>query len=224
MSKKGRNPPDADERDPPPSYTESENISAYNPNFVSSSSYPQNTPSHPPSSPQQQYLPPPSAPLSPHAQPLLYPEIPQSPSPQPFQPQPYNTPSHQYQSSPNVRYSSVPPQPYPPQNYQTIPMPSTPYGRHEARPLLVRRPSENERRFPLAALFFLFGWFLPILWIFGACCCAGSRNRYEAWWGKLNFIMVMMLIVSTIVYSMIAVAVDDWSFGMQYWTSTFSVE
>ncbi|RUP02121.1 hypothetical protein BC936DRAFT_140642 [Jimgerdemannia flammicorona] len=60
------------------------------------------------------------------------------------------------------------------------------YYRQEREALLHSR---DERRFPLAALLFLLGWFIPILWFFGACCCIGSHNRYEVWWGKLNLLM-----------------------------------
>lgn len=62
------------------------------------------------------------------------------------------------------------------------------------------------------------GWknrFCPPLWVLGACCCSGSHNRYEAWWGKVNFIMAVMFIVSSIIYSMIAVTMGDWMVGLR---------
>ncbi|KAI7852515.1 hypothetical protein BDC45DRAFT_513556 [Circinella umbellata] len=80
----------------------------------------------------------------------------------------------------------------------------------------------SERGFPIAALFFLFGWFCPPFWVLGACCCSGSRNRYESWWGKANFIMAVMFIISSIVYSMIAITMGDWMVGMRL--LNFSVE
>ncbi|KAI8879512.1 hypothetical protein K501DRAFT_325461 [Backusella circina FSU 941] len=82
--------------------------------------------------------------------------------------------------------------------YQTIQMPAT--------PLRVRRRMqlEERRKFPLGALFFLFGFFCPPLWIVGACCCSSSRNEYEAWWAKVNFVMSMILIIASVICSAIA--------------------
>ncbi|KAI9283199.1 hypothetical protein BY458DRAFT_495742 [Sporodiniella umbellata] len=84
-----------------------------------------------------------------------------------------------------------PPQPQQPQQprYQTVQLP------------LPVQARQNNRQFPLAAIFFLFGWFCPPLWILGACCCAGSRDKYEAWWGKVNFMMSILLIVTSLFFS-----------------------
>ncbi|KAI8979577.1 hypothetical protein BDF20DRAFT_819905 [Mycotypha africana] len=87
--------------------------------------------------------------------------------------------------------------------YQAIEIPY-PVGYSNQQALLRLR--EENRRFPLAALLFLFGWFCPPLWIIGACCCAGSNNSYEAFWGKVNFTMAMILIISSIVYSAFAMS------------------
>ncbi|KAG0163646.1 hypothetical protein DFQ30_011239 [Apophysomyces sp. BC1015] len=174
-----RNPPDCDERMPPPPYCESEN-SAYNPSYLHSSRVTPLYPSYP-AQPLE-----PSAPPSPQ-QATLYPQL---PSPQPHSPPP------------------LPPQNY--TRYQTVVMPDNTYYRIRQQPLILR--NFDDRRFPMAALFFLFGWLCPLLWVMGACCCAGSRNRYEAWWGKVNFFMAIVLILSSIVYSMVAITMGDWNY------------
>ncbi|KAF7725534.1 hypothetical protein EC973_009564 [Apophysomyces ossiformis] len=188
MDKKSlRNPPDCDERVPPPPYTESENT-AYNPAYLHSN---RATPSYPSYSTQTHE---PSAPPSPQQHQSLYPQLP-SPS-QRHIPQ---SPPTQAQVSPH-QYST----------YQTVLIPDNTYYRIRQQPLILR--DFDDRRFPMAALFFLFGWLCPLLWVMGACCCAGSRNRYEAWWGKVNFFMAVVLILSSIVYSMVAIAVGDWNY------------
>lgn len=55
----------------------------------------------------------------------------------------------------------------------------------------------------------------PLLWFMGACCCAGRRNPYESFWGKANAVMGVLFILSSILYSMVAVTVDDWSVGLR---------
>ncbi|KAI9495526.1 hypothetical protein BDB00DRAFT_236869 [Zychaea mexicana] len=155
----------------------------------------------------------------------LYPTIPPSPEPQYYQ-QYQQQQHHHYQSQNStpplpqqatIRYQyhsiNVPPHRQPPQHPQY----------YQGGSVIRRRiPDPSERGFPIAALFFLFGWFCPPLWVLGACCCSGSRNRYEAWWGKANFIMAVMFIISSIVYSMIAITVGDWMVGMRL--LSFSVE
>ncbi|KAI8340549.1 hypothetical protein BC941DRAFT_417542 [Chlamydoabsidia padenii] len=95
--------------------------------------------------------------------------------------------------------------------HHTIIITTTPSSQDE-RTALLNRVSETERHFPLAALFFIFGWFFPPLWFLGACCCAGSMNRYENWWGKLNFIMAMATLISSIIYSIIVLSTGHWVF------------
>ncbi|CAO3590954.1 unnamed protein product [Absidia cylindrospora] len=68
---------------------------------------------------------------------------------------------------------------------------------------------ERERQFPIAALFFLFGWFCPPLWFIGMCC-GGSSNRYENWWGKVNFIMAMATLLTSIIYSIVGLSTGHW--------------
>ncbi|KAI9007457.1 hypothetical protein CLU79DRAFT_778421 [Phycomyces nitens] len=144
----------------------------------------------------------------------------------------YNPPPPSYSESESSAHQAVFPElaQSPPAQYDNrghyYPSPTNPYlspqGTHQPRGyqaiIIERRPSpiriyETERQFPLAAMMFLFGWVLPPLWILGACCCVGSRNPYEAWWGKANFIMVVLLLCSTITYSIAAVTVGDWSMG-----------
>ncbi|KAI7903609.1 uncharacterized protein BX663DRAFT_507077 [Cokeromyces recurvatus] len=120
--------------------------------------------------------------------------------------------NHHYQSSSSNYYQynnqtsqSIYPQvpsPLPQQQirYQTIEIPYTIRVNEQIR---QRHRIYESRRFPLAAIFFLFGWFCPPLWFIGACCCAGSGNEYESFWGKVNFIMAMTLIISSVIYSMI---------------------
>ncbi|ORE05967.1 hypothetical protein BCV72DRAFT_131796 [Rhizopus microsporus var. microsporus] len=106
----------------------------------------------------------------------------------------------QPQPQPSISRPIYPQLPSPPPavqhhvRYQTIEIPM-PVQTQRRRMLMERR------QFPIAAVFFLFGWFCPPLWILGACCCAGSRNEYEAWWGKVNFVMAVALLVSSIFYS-----------------------
>ncbi|KAI8333979.1 hypothetical protein BC941DRAFT_433511 [Chlamydoabsidia padenii] len=59
------------------------------------------------------------------------------------------------------------------------------------------------RRFPIGSVFFLLGWFCPPFWFIGACCCVGSSSQYENWWGKLNLILAIAVVVITILYSFI---------------------
>ncbi|KAI9305382.1 hypothetical protein BJ944DRAFT_265299 [Cunninghamella echinulata] len=76
--------------------------------------------------------------------------------------------------------------------------------------------NENQRRFPFGALLFVFGWFCPPLWILGACCCSSSRNPYEAWWARLNLIMALLLLFSSVLYSMLAIVTGDYYVGLQW--------
>ncbi|CAO3616249.1 unnamed protein product [Cunninghamella blakesleeana] len=77
-------------------------------------------------------------------------------------------------------------------------------GQEERIALLNREYQENA--FPLAALFFIFGWFCPILFFIGACCCAGNpNNRYENFWGKANLIMSIAFLISSITYSIVII-------------------
>ncbi|RCI04452.1 hypothetical protein CU098_012277 [Rhizopus stolonifer] len=107
-----------------------------------------------------------------------------------------------YQETENSSTSSLYPQPPPTQPVYHHPPPRHNQPRYQAVQIpLPVQTRQNRRQFPLAAIFFLFGWFCPPLWILGACCCAGSRNDYEAWWGKVNFVMSVLLIVSSIFFS-----------------------
>ncbi|KAI8330881.1 hypothetical protein BC941DRAFT_439829 [Chlamydoabsidia padenii] len=180
--------------------------------------------SPPPYSPSNPHQLPPTAPTSPTSShdevipsfnpacqpsiPSLYPAIPQQPQPNHPQvsfpiPQPYSHPTHhsplyQHQGS---QYGTVPP----PAGFHTIHIP--PHHHHHIQP---------ERRFPFGAILFVFGWFAPPLWILGACCCASSRNPYEAWWARVNLIMVILLVVSSIVYSMLAILTGNWLVGLEW--------
>ncbi|KAG2195009.1 hypothetical protein INT47_005609 [Mucor saturninus] len=180
MSKYNNNASDADDV-PPPAYQEVA-TPPFNPNFVSHAHSPPHTPElhyqhHPPEGSQ-----------------TLYPQIPTS---TPVFPQPHHyTSPPQQPIAPHMYSPSPQPQRYQPR-YQTIDIPYT---------ANVNTRRTHDRKFPLAAIFFLFGWFCPPLWVIGACCCAGSRNPYEAFWGKANFIMAMALIVSSIVYSAFAMS------------------
>ncbi|KAI9252435.1 hypothetical protein BDA99DRAFT_181248 [Phascolomyces articulosus] len=133
-----------------------------------------------------------------------------------------NSPSTQHSSSSHHTplYSPQQPTRY---HYQSINVPVH-HQYYQGGSVIRRRivVDPSERGFPIAALFFLFGWFCPPLWVLGACCCTASRNRYEAFWGKANFIMAVMFIISSIVYSMIAITVGDWMVGMRL--LNFSVE
>ncbi|KAI7870212.1 hypothetical protein BDF14DRAFT_1775839 [Spinellus fusiger] len=60
-------------------------------------------------------------------------------------------------------------------------------------------------------MLFLFGWIFPLLWIIGACCCMYSRNPYEAWWGKVNLIMTVLLFTTSIGYTFTALYIGNWS-------------
>ncbi|KAI8642779.1 hypothetical protein BD408DRAFT_415923 [Parasitella parasitica] len=189
---KPQNTPDVDDDSaPPPAYQE---IPPFNPNYQqqqngSSSTYQpspfnlhydhHHSPAHTPDIHHQQQ----------HQGQPLYPQIPPS--------------------SPPLAATQQFYQPLPPRQarYQTIelPFPATttpPTVTHRAR----RRQINERRKFPLAAIFFLFGWFCPPLWVIGACCCAGSRNEYESFWGKANFIMALAMIVSSIIYSIFAMS------------------
>ncbi|KAI8375191.1 hypothetical protein BD560DRAFT_392988 [Blakeslea trispora] len=120
-----------------------------------------------------------------------------------------DTPPPAYQESPpfNPNYPIYPQIPTAPQlvtpntqvRYQTIEMPPHQIPSSERRQLVA-----DHRKFPLAAIFFLFGWFCPPLWVIGACCCAGSRNPYESFWGKANFMMAMVMILTSVIYSIFA--------------------
>lgn len=151
--------------------------------------------------------------------PSLYPAIPQQVPHQPLgtphhhhppapsvsfpMPQPYNPPTH-YNPPPGGHYGTIHYHNHtnpPPAGFHTIHIPH--YRPHH--PVVT-----EERRFPIGALLFVFGWMFPPLWILGACCCASSRNPYEAWWARLNLVMALLLLVSSIVYSMLAMLAGDW--------------
>ncbi|RUS13026.1 hypothetical protein BC938DRAFT_478190 [Jimgerdemannia flammicorona] len=66
------------------------------------------------------------------------------------------------------------------------------YISDESRPLL--RAEEHRSAFPVAALFFALGWIVPFLWVFGLFFMC-SANPNEAWWGKINFLMVALFII-----------------------------
>ncbi|KAI8144514.1 hypothetical protein BJV82DRAFT_667716 [Fennellomyces sp. T-0311] len=217
---KAHNPPDHDEAPPPP-YAESENT-AYNPAFMNSPDQQSSTLTRPysPHSSAADASPfiPSAPPLSGQASTGLYPEAPPPPDPQYYQQQQYHQQQyHQQQYHQHQYYHQQATQANPPirYQYQSINMPQQPVIRR-------RMVDSSERGFPIAALFFLFGWFCPPLWVLGACCCSASRNRYEIWWSKVNFIMVVMFIISSIVYSMIAITVGDWMVGMRL--LNFSIE
>ncbi|KAI8097154.1 uncharacterized protein BX664DRAFT_325670 [Halteromyces radiatus] len=72
------------------------------------------------------------------------------------------------------------------------------------------------RRFPIGAIIFILGWFCPPFWVLGACCCASSSNPYEAWWARLNLTMALLLLFSSILYSMLAVVMGDWFFVQSF--------
>ncbi|KAI9317738.1 hypothetical protein BX666DRAFT_1667148 [Dichotomocladium elegans] len=203
---RAHNPPDYDE--PPPSYDESQNT-AYNPIFVSSTAH---------SGDQNNAIitgPPQPSFLSTFAdgrQPAssinvttdrpapstgLYPDIERQ----------------QHQPSRPLISGGY---------YQTIHIPqqqghyADEFERYHRRRFRRRRMIDpSERRFPIAALFFLFGWFCPPLWVLGACCCSGRRNHYESWWGKANFAMAVMFIISSVAYSTIALTLGDWMIGLR---------
>ncbi|KAL1926867.1 hypothetical protein VTP01DRAFT_5197 [Rhizomucor pusillus] len=205
------NPSDHD--DAPPSYEQSTNT-AYNPAFVP----PQDS-----SSPhlQQSYTPPLSPPHTADTSqpsPFLAASAPSLPQLQD------SSSSEQQQQQQQRLYPSVQQHPSQPDNYnsqyyyyQSINIPSPRPAVYSQQPLIYRRSHRytTDRSFPIAALFFLFGWFCPPLWVLGACCCSGSRNPYESWWGKVNFIMAVMFILSSIIYSMIAITVGDWTVGLR---------
>ncbi|CAO3633939.1 unnamed protein product [Mucor fragilis] len=185
---KPQNTPDADDdvSTPPPAYQETP---PFNPHYHQQQQQQQDGPSStyqsPPFNPnysQQHHHN--SPPHTPDINQSLYPQVPSSPPPsqQPYQP----LPAHQ------ARYQTI-----------ELPYPST---TPNVTPRMIRRQIEERRKFPLAAIFFLFGWFCPPLWVIGACCCAGSRNQYESFWGKVNFIMAMAMIVSSIIYSIFAMS------------------
>ncbi|SAM05459.1 hypothetical protein [Absidia glauca] len=71
---------------------------------------------------------------------------------------------------------------------------------------------KSKRQFPVGAVFFLLGWFCPPFWFIGACCCANSPSPYENWWGKLNLILAAMTLLTSVVYSMIAISGGHWDF------------
>ncbi|ORX50133.1 hypothetical protein DM01DRAFT_1337807 [Hesseltinella vesiculosa] len=81
----------------------------------------------------------------------------------------------------------------------------------EERMALITDAIQYDRHFPLAALFFLFGWFCPPLWFFGACCCVGNLNVYEAWWGRMNFIMSISFLMTSLIYSMLVLLTGNWT-------------
>ncbi|KAI8065579.1 hypothetical protein BC940DRAFT_320436 [Gongronella butleri] len=87
-----------------------------------------------------------------------------------------------------------------PQQHRAIIITTTSHVDPE-RVALLTDAVRTDRRFPLALLFFLFGWFCPPLWFFGACCCVGHPNVYEAWWGRMNLVMAMTFMISSIIYS-----------------------
>ncbi|KAJ8661361.1 hypothetical protein O0I10_003113 [Lichtheimia ornata] len=223
------NPPDHDEAPPP--YTEAANT-AYNPAFMpnltsqqasahaSTTSNEPGTPSTAPSAPPLSTIAD-SAPSTPLPQAVSPPPLGMYPGgvSSPQQPYPHHTYYHHHHQEQHL--VSGPQQQY----YQTMPIPQHqhqsyfPGGWTIPQQLPQQRQQRyfidsSERRFPLAALFFLFGWICPPLWILGACCCSGSRNRYEAWWGKANFIMAVMFIISSLLYSMMAITVGDWMIGL----------
>ncbi|KAI8879100.1 hypothetical protein K501DRAFT_336302 [Backusella circina FSU 941] len=125
---------------------------------------------------------------NPHTYNPLYPQIPTTQHHRPLY-HPIQMPMPQ----------APPPRQYQPTSYHTMPIPVA-YTTHIQ--------DRQRRGFPLAALFFLFGFFCPPLWVVGACCCASSRNEYESWWGKVNFVMAMGLIISSIIFS--AVTLSDY--------------
>ncbi|KAI9484162.1 MAG: hypothetical protein EXX96DRAFT_561132 [Benjaminiella poitrasii] len=178
------NTPDADEA-PPPAYQE---IPSVNPNYDNQSQTLLFSPNH-----YHQH----NAEASHQS---IYPQIP-SPLPQQQQLQ-YPQPQTQTQLQPQSQTQQQQQQHY--VRYQTIEIPYTETVRINEQ-MRQRRLMNESRRFPLAAIFFLFGWFCPPLWIIGACCCAASNNQYESFWGKVNFIMAMALIISSIIFSVIVI-------------------
>ncbi|KAI7855542.1 hypothetical protein BDC45DRAFT_505314 [Circinella umbellata] len=74
----------------------------------------------------------------------------------------------------------------------------------DATPIVLS--SEAERHFPVAALFFIFGWMCPFLWFVGACCCASSWHRYEAWWGQANMWMAIVFTMASLIYTTVLFA------------------
>ena len=89
------------------------------------------------------------------------------------------------------------PQPPPQPQYRAILIERTP---------AVVVPPPSERQFPIAALFFIFGFICPFFWIVGACCCAGSWQPYEAWWGNANLFMTVVFIMASLIYTTIMFA------------------
>ncbi|KAI7877235.1 hypothetical protein K492DRAFT_197833 [Lichtheimia hyalospora FSU 10163] len=70
----------------------------------------------------------------------------------------------------------------------------------------ILSPIDIERQFPVAALFFIFGWLCPPLWIVGACCCMGSQHRYESFWGNACLVMALIASLTSIIYSSVVIA------------------
>jgi hypothetical protein len=134
MSKK-YNPSDADDN-PPPAYQEVVDP-PFNPNFPSSSQ--QSTP-QPPHTPDVNHH---------YQQQQLYPQIPTMPSPPISFPQPqhYQQQQQQQQIQPHQQHGNNQ------VRYQAIEIPQNNLLRERRR-----RHTMESRKFPLAAIFFLFGW------------------------------------------------------------------
>ncbi|CAO3595178.1 unnamed protein product [Absidia cylindrospora] len=123
--------------------------------------------------------------------------------------------THHHQHHHHSAHGSPPPPP-PPTGFHCIYIPG-----HQPSPspqhYRFAPPIDSVRQsFPVGALVFIFGWAFPPLWILGACCCAASRNPYEAWWARLNLTMALLLLVSSIIYSMLAILAGDWYVGLQW--------
>ncbi|OZJ04635.1 hypothetical protein BZG36_02026 [Bifiguratus adelaidae] len=160
----------------------------------------------------------------------------------PLEPPPEYTPSQEPLYPPNTGYNPefinyASPR-TPPQAPHTgdVPQPSSPlspqhayipipnggyevYVRQERTPLLHPQ-LQRERQFPRAALFFLAGCFFPFFWFLGICYTCSS-NRYEVFWGKLNFFMAFMSLVASLIFTVVVIADPDhvgdgWGIGLPY--------
>ncbi|KAI9495047.1 hypothetical protein BDB00DRAFT_815627 [Zychaea mexicana] len=109
------------------------------------------------------------------------------------------------QSPPPPPYSPIPPNaPEPSRSTQQPQYRAIVIEQRETPVVIPNR--ETQRQFPVAALFFIFGFLCPFFWIVGACCCAGSWQPYEAWWGNANMLMSIVFIMASLIYTAVMFA------------------
>lgn len=111
-----------------------------------------------------------------------------------------STPLYHPNTAPGLQYGSI----IKPAGFHTIHIPTQPLY----QPAAVHNDDDDDevcqRRFPFGALFFVFGWMMPPLWVIGACCCASSRHPSERFWAGLNLTMALLLLFSSLFYSSLA--------------------